>query len=457
VKVVGTGLAAVAVWLFAASSAGAAFPGANGLLAVQPLHGNGIVLVADGAAPRRICTNVAVCGRPVRPRFSPDGRSIVFAGPAVRLIGTDGSCQNCRFGRALNPAFVWGRAAVSFVSGAGLVEDGIDGLRGATPATPGGVSDAVWSASGTLAVVARGRIWAGRPGALRQLGLGTAPSWSPDGSRLAIVRGGWVTVLQVAGGRGRALAPGTAPAFSPDGRLIAYIDSGHHVRVVSSSGGRSRVVRGVRGIAVDWQPLPTKPAPCVPPPGSAVLARSDQSVVTTDRSAKPGLSGPFSAAMGCLFADGRERLLAQSPLDAEGSTLYALAAVAGTYAALDAFTDQHYGPDPSTVLVFDLRTGQKSGFGGEQTTCDNSVAMCNRIDGLVVGADGVSAVHVCQQTPSTCATEQIIASDRSGVRTLDSSAQSGAGAGPQLTGLSLSGHTLSWSHRGSPMSAQLTP
>jgi hypothetical protein len=103
--------------------------------------------------------------------------------------------------------------------------------------------------------------------------------------------------------------------------------------------------------------------------------------------------------------------------------------------------------------VFDLRTGQKSGFGGERATCDNSVATCNKIDDVVVGADGVSAAHVCELTSTACATEQIVASDRTGVRTLDSSTQ----VGPQLTGLNLSGDTVSWSHSGSPMSAQLAP
>jgi hypothetical protein len=121
------------------------------------------------------------------------------------------------------------------------------------------------------------------------------------------------------------------------------------------------------------------------------------------------------------------------------------------------FSDRHYGPDPSAVSVFDLRTGQKSGFGGEQAICDNGLATCNKIDALVVGADGVSAVHVCQETANGCGTEQIIAADRTGVRTLDSSTDPEPQAGPQLTGMTLTGDTLSWNDHGSPKSAQLTP
>lgn len=82
----------------------AAFPGANGMLAVQPRAGGGIVLVgANGAGERRIC--VARCGAPRRPRWSPDGRALVFAGPRIEIVYPDSSCMNCAFGAAPNPAF----------------------------------------------------------------------------------------------------------------------------------------------------------------------------------------------------------------------------------------------------------------------------------------------------------------------------------------------------------------
>jgi hypothetical protein len=54
-----------------------------------------------------------------------------------------------------------------------------------------------------------------------------------------------------------------------------------------------------------------------------------------------------------------------------------------------------------------------------------------------------------------CTVERIEVSDGSGVRTADESRISGSG--PFLTGLALSGDTLSWSHDGTPRSAQLTP
>jgi hypothetical protein len=63
----------------------------------------------------------------------------------------------------------------------------------------------------------------------------------------------------------------------------------------------------------------------------------------------------------------------------------------------------------------------------------------------------------CTTTPNACQTEQIIAADRTGVHTLDSSTEFEAKTGPQLTGVSLTGDTLSWNDDGSPTSAQLKP
>ena len=110
------GGAAVALGLLFASPALAAFPGANGVLAVQPVSGGGIVLVgANGQGAHRICTVKAACGTPRRPRWSPDGRAIVFAGPAIRIVYPDGSCMNCQFGAAANPVFKPGGTVISFI------------------------------------------------------------------------------------------------------------------------------------------------------------------------------------------------------------------------------------------------------------------------------------------------------------------------------------------------------
>jgi len=125
-------VAAVVGGLWLGSPAMAAFPGPNGLLAVQPRAGGGIVLVsANGRGERRICVSRAECGRPRRPRWSADGRALVFAGPAIRIIYPDGSCLNCEFGVAGSPAFAPSGTVISFVENEGVALDGIDGIRAA--------------------------------------------------------------------------------------------------------------------------------------------------------------------------------------------------------------------------------------------------------------------------------------------------------------------------------------
>jgi hypothetical protein len=397
-------VAALAVSVGLASNASAAFPGHNGMLAVQPLHGNGIVLVgSNGRGERRICISVSVCGHPGRPQFSPDGRSILFAGPAVRLVGTDGLCQNCQFGAGIAPAFRGNGTLVTFASGVTMFEDGIDGIRQGEVVGPlsvrfQAISDAAWSVRGTVAVAAGGRIWIGKPDVLRVIGRGSFPSWSPDGSRIAFVRRGWIIVLRVSGGASRRVVRGTAPAFSPDGRSIAFVDGRRRVEVISSSGGRARPVGQVRGLAVDWQPLPSHPASCVPPPGAKVLARSSQAVVTTETGPNPGYPlSPATAVMGCLTANGRERLLESSMSNnVDGATAYPMASVGGAYAGVvvDNYDDHYYGDASKSVDVFDLRTAARSGFGGESSGCQHFAPTLCGIDQVVVGQNGVSAVHV---------------------------------------------------------------
>ena len=383
-------------WLVVAGSASAAFPGRNGMLAVQPLRGAGLILVsANGSHQRTICATGSPCGSPGRPQFSPDGREILFAGPAVRLVATDGSCVDCDFGVASSPAFLPAGTDVTFIFRGGLLQDSIDGLRQANPSGGlRGISGAVWSESGELAEVVAGRVWIGRPGHLRVVGVGNEPDWAPDGARLVIVRHGWVTVVRVSGGTARRLARGTAPVFSPDGRFVAFIGPRHQVEVIAAEGGRSRLVGTIRGKSLDWQPLPAHPKACVAPEGSTVVARSPQAVVTVNTGVVTGDSEdlPGTAVMGCLYADGVERLLDHSVSNSiDWATQFGPAAVSGAYAAVVADNeDEHYGGGKESVEVFDLVTGKAAGFGGE-TVCSND-PICGSISRVVVGAGGVSAV-----------------------------------------------------------------
>ena len=452
-----------------ATPAVAAFPGKDGLLAVQPLQGSGVVLIApDGSGERRECAEA--CGYVGVPRFSPGGRSLVFAtASGLKLIGLDGSCLDCEFGFAVDPGFTSDGTEVTFVSGGQLVEDGIDGLPTAT-LLEGGISDAVWSSQGELAVVRGGRIWTGKPGSLRLFGRGASPSWSPAGTRLAFVRDGWVIVR---GPRGsRRLARGTAPAFAPDGNAIAYIGRDHAVEIIGIGGGRNRRVGRVRARSVDWQPFPATASSCLAPSGSTVIARSSDAVVT-ERSVPdpegPVYKGEYSYAyMGCLLSNGEERLLEKftpTPNTDDGTTSVAAAGIGGPYAALVNYVDDaHYDEFSDTVAEFDLRTGRAAQTGLNPLSCPNSVDYspydCGLIDQIVVTDDGAYAVHTqgqaqCSNGETMCWLETIVANDHTGPTTLDEVLSQGVAPGPFLTNMAISGNTLTWDHDGSPRSAEL--
>ena len=398
------------VGLWSASSALAAFPGSNGLLAVQPVSGGGIVLVsASGRGEQRICQGVSSCGTPVRPRWSPDGQKLVFAGPEMRIVYADGSCLNCQFGAAKNPAFRPGGTAISFIDNGRVMLDGLDGVRDSAHGL-GVASDAVWSAAGWLAAVRGGAIWAGLPGRLARIGVGSEPSWSPDGTMLAAQQGGWIVTIGLRGHEDRRLVHGSAPAFSPDGRWIAYVAPDHRLMIVRASGApvAPRAVGNIEGVSVDWQPIPPRSRPaCVTPPGSTVLASSPTAVVTGPR---VPLSPPDSTVFvpisywGCLRADGRERLLESfDHNDDDGASFVGSVVLAGSYAGLAVDSiDEHYGGEGSTLQIFDLGTGLlQPKLGGESVECPTQMSPgpeCG-LEEVVLRSDGVSAADAYDGDP----------------------------------------------------------
>lgn len=468
--------------LLTVGSADAAFPGRNGLLAVQPLKGRETVLVEpDGSGKRLVCLVEPTCGFGYyyRPMWSPDGRTLLLDGEwAHDFSGGVGIYPDGTWAfdfEGEGGAFTANPTLLTGLDNGRLIEYGTDGLARKVLPSRTGKSGPLWSSRGEMTLVRGGWIWVGSPGKLRRFMRGSAPAWSPDGARIVFVRGGWLMTAPV-GRRSRRLVRGTAPAWSPDGRWIAFFAKGHRLSLIRADGGRVRRVPGVEGWNVDWQPIPAKPpVACQAPPGSEVIASNDTDVLSVDHVPVSAPFGADFAALGCWRPAGREIPLSSLTLglgDIEPADVSA-GAVNGPYAAIVTYwSSTGYatsGPGSfgqpryrhNSVEVFDLQAfaeGQTSPIGGgESTSCVYDTGTTCVIDKLVLGADGVSAAHINDVNNNcTCTVEQIQARDGTGVHTLDSVTEPDASS-PSLTNLALAGDTLTWDHQGTAESAQLQP
>lgn len=373
-----------------APSASAAFPGRDGALVVATGGGLDLVAPATGAA-RSICSDAVVCGDPVQPRFSPNGRAIVYVDAAsgrLVVLGSDGSCLWCLVGTPLTPvkgsepAFMPGGQSVT-VGGNGLLAVSLTG-GGVGRLVRGPVDRAVWSSRGLVAFVRGGFVWVGRPGhgEFRRLAPGGSPSFSPDGELLAVTRGGNVWVVRVGGGSGRRLVEGSAPAWSPDGRQIAYIGVGGLVEIIAVGGGRPQRVGSVRGTTLDWQPIPpsAKPA-CTPPVGATVLAADSDAVVFSPR---------YAVIYGCLTALGRPRLLLNASHAYPYFDKVIAVRLAGRFAVLEPEYENQYSEGNEDVMLYDLSNGAHAHL-AEISWNGPPTGTVYGFDSLAVGASGFAA------------------------------------------------------------------
>jgi hypothetical protein len=445
----------------------------NGLLVAAPLDGHGLALIDPRTGSHeRICTDSTLCGRPVQPRWSPNGLAIAFAnavGARVGILTADGTCLWCMLGVPLStvpgshPAFASGGKAATFVSGPpgsarGLWQVGLGGaathrlLRGA-------YVDAVWSSTGRLAVVRSGSVWVGGRGRrrlqLRLLARGSAPAWSADGSRLALVRSGWVWVVRIRDGSSRRVARGSSPAWSPDGSEIAYVGRSHFIYVVSPGGGRSRRVGEMGVRSVDWQPQPQpRPAPssCTPGKGSTLIASSAQALITSSVETLPGIDAPQISWYGCLRALGHKWLLNSQTLAPGYGVSLTGVAQAGRFAAPEFSSQNKYFECLNAASVYDLSNGKRTPALSYDCTPGDAYSG-TWADSLSLNASGFTAWRATQlrrcAAARTCIAAQIYAHDDHGTQLLDSAPLDSASplVNP-LANLNLSGNVLTWTRDG---------
>jgi TolB protein len=287
----------------------------------------------DGTGMRQLttCRSAEVSFGCVEPRWSPDGRRIVYAeveptSARILVMNADGSDQHVIFtappeGYAFDPT--WSPDGTHIAFTLKDPETGDDDIWTMNAAggelrrltdSPEGDGEAAWSPDGSAIAfethrTGNGEIFLMNPDGSnpRQITEEAAddfrPSWSPDGTHIAFAsqrHSGvgrssiWVMRADGADPVEVAYAPGRIdhyPAFSPDGTRIAYMSAtainGEEIWTVNADGTDPRQLTfnaGKTDENPDWQPLPVTPSLPLGPPAGATPGPA----VTPKAKARPG-------------------------------------------------------------------------------------------------------------------------------------------------------------------------
>jgi dipeptidyl aminopeptidase/acylaminoacyl peptidase len=292
-------LAAV-TWLGVAASAHAAFPGANGRIAVNDdrfIYS----MNPDGTGLVRLTTPSA--GSDSDPAWSADGTKIALSRSLpypsserqIWTMNADGSNQTRLTSGSSDRSPAWSPDGTKIVFARAnniytMNADG-SGLMQLTNVGTGTAQDPAWSPDGTkIAFVRANNIWKMNPDGSSQVAVTTRgvaeelePQWSPDGRKIVFTFNtdedpdnndhffdvgvinpdgtNWVDITNTVPSPDEF-----SPQWSPDGQKVLFTRglfgySGGEVAAADPDGSNLAKV-GVSGIwNPDWQPLPTAPYP----------------------------------------------------------------------------------------------------------------------------------------------------------------------------------------------------
>jgi Tol biopolymer transport system component len=216
-----------------------AAPAAAGLIVVaeHAYSGGRLILVDErGRRVRELTDEPSSASVDVTPSFSPDGRFVVFASSRGRPLPADTSLWIVAVAPDAEPRRLTAGDAVDLTPAVAP-----DGRRVAFASTRAGGLD-LWILE----------LEAGEPpraGPARRLtraaGSEFQPAWSPDGALVAYTAAAGeraaVMLIRPDGSGARELAPGSAPAFTPDGTRVAFAADGDLWLLGLEGGDRRRL------------------------------------------------------------------------------------------------------------------------------------------------------------------------------------------------------------------------
>ena len=451
------------VGMFGGSAAKAAFSGRNGLLAAQPAHGRGALLIDPRTGRTRlICRAPTQCGHPTNPRWGPDGRQIAAVDSVsgrVVVVTSAGACVVCTNDRPFTDMHAQSATFLDnehLLVGSDEADPQVVSVPFATSPPqvwfPGRAATLASSSSDLVAFSRRGWVWLGGT----RWTPGSEPALDAHGKRLTFVRGGWVRLIELySPGGPRRLVKGSQPAFSPDGRQLAFISPRGRVVVLTLRTMRTHEIGRALARSLDWGPAPPHRNACDPPAGDR-LATVGHSVLW-QRTRGTG-TDEVETVWGCDETTGipRKLLVGLPHYDYFSTPRVVLGGRSGRYAAIESISGNRYEGGPDVVQVFDLRTGRVLDTSPELCSGSNSYGGCAVVDSLQVNDNGFAAWHQTgvpgQPGLTLPSPEEVLAADDDGVRVLDRVPPGGA---PTLTNVTLGPNSVTWEHGGVSQSATL--